>query len=175
MAPHISASFAIAPPNIAAWPAKSAATNNDGMRWCWTPTIPSPPPKHFTTIDNMPFGDDMTKHIGRGFLVTLAALFVCAEASATFLTLAMRLPESTNAIVAVNVSRLVVSPYGKNAQWGERLAEAWANQPLMIPPGAQRLIMAADVKPSSLDSIWEMSLIDMDKVPSLETIAKDEG
>src|SRR5438034_7259986 len=93
-------------------------------------------------------------------LATLTTLFLCGEARATFATLAQRLPPATNVIVALNVARVVDTPYGKEAQWGSRLADAWAKQPLMIPPGAQRLIMAADVKPSSFDSYWEMSLIE---------------
>src|SRR5436309_839759 len=71
---------------------------------------------------------------------------ICTPISqATFPELALRLPPESNAIVAVNVARLVESPYGKNAGWGQRLAESWEKQPLMIPPGAQRLLMAADV------------------------------
>ena len=38
------------------------------------------------------------------------------------------------------------------------------------PAGAMRLLMAADVKPSSMDSNWEMSLIEMAKVPSLQDL-----
>jgi hypothetical protein len=111
----------------------------------------------------------------RGLSAILVTIFLCGAARATFSTLAQRLPPASNAIIAVNVARIVDSPYGKDAGWGQRLADAWAKQPLMIPPGAQQLIMAADVKPSSFDSYWEMSLIEMDKLPSLETLAKDEG
>jgi hypothetical protein len=107
-------------------------------------------------------------------ILALTAL-LCAQARATFLSLAMRLPPATNAVAAVNVERLVKSPYGQEAGWGQRLAEQWDKQPLMIPPGAKLILMGADVKPSSFDPYWEMSLIEMDKVPSLESIAKDEG
>ncbi len=110
-----------------------------------------------------------------GLSMAVAAILFCAEARATLLSLAQRLPPTSNVIVAVNVVRLVDSPYGKNAQWDQRLAESWDRQPLMIPPGAQRLIMAADVKPSTFDSYWEMSLIEMSSLPSLESLAKDEG
>src|SRR3954447_11049377 len=117
----------------------------------------------------------MSNRIMTSLLATLAATFLCGEARATFATLAQRLPPASSAIVAVNVARIVDSPYGKEAQWGSRIADAWAKQPLMIPPGAQRLLMAADFKPSTFDSYWEMSLIEMDKLPSLQALAKDEG
>src|SRR6185436_16832584 len=119
---------------------------------------------------------DMNKRTNcTAFSVALVVLSLCGISQAKFPDLAQRLPPASNAIIAVNVARLVESPYGKEAGWGERLAKAWANQPLMIPPGAQKLIMAADVKPSTLDSYWEMSLIEMDHLPSLESLAKAEG
>src|SRR3954471_10812782 len=106
-------------------------------------------------------GDEMNKRIiCTGITFTLAALLLCGEARATFATLAQRLPPASNAIIAVNVAKLVDSPYGKEAGWGSRLADSWEKKPLMIPPGAQRLIMAADVKSSSLEPYWEMSLIE---------------
>src|SRR6476661_7784829 len=117
----------------------------------------------------------MSKRIITTLLVTLAAMLMRGEARATFATLAQRLPPASSAIVAVNVARVVQSPYGNEAQWGSRIADAWAKQPLMIPPGAQRLLMAADFKPSSFDSYWEMSLIEMDKLPSLDSLVKAEG
>src|SRR3954453_14660897 len=112
----------------------------------------------------------MSKRIMTTLLVTLAAMFLCGEARGAFPTPAQRLPPASSAIVAVNVAGVVESPYGKEAQWGSRIADAWAKQPLMIPPGAQRLLMAADFKPSSFDSYWEMSLIEMDKLPSLDAL-----
>ena len=119
----------------------------------------------------------MTKSIdwtGRILLVTLL-LAAQAQVQAAFPTLAERLPPATNVIVAVNVARLVQSPYGKQAGWDQRLADAWAKQPMMIPPGAKQVLMAANVKPSTFDSYWEMSLMEMDQLPSLESLAKDEG
>ena len=73
--------------------------------------------------------------LGTRLLIALVVFSCCDAARATFATVAQRLPATSNVIVAVNVSKLVDSPYGKKEQWGERIAEAWARQPLMIPPG----------------------------------------
>ena len=108
-------------------------------------------------------------------LMALVALWSCGVARATFPTLAQRLPATSNAIIAVNLNRLVNSPYGKNAEWGQRMADAWAKQPLMIPPGASLVLMAADVKTNSMESNWELSLMEMEKIPSLESLAKGDG
>src|SRR6476661_4705539 len=99
--------------------------------------------------------------LGTRLLIALVVLSCCDAARATFATTAQRLPETSNVIVAVNLAKLVDSPLGKKEQWGDRMAESWAKQPLMIPPGSTRLVMAADVKPSSMESTWEMSLIEM--------------
>jgi hypothetical protein len=110
-----------------------------------------------------------------GAAVILATLLLSDVSLASFPTLRQRLPAASNVIVAVNFAKVADSPYGKQAQWSQRLADNWARQPMMIPPGAQRLIMAASVKPSTFESYWEMSLIEMDQLPSLQTLAKDEG
>src|SRR6185295_14251330 len=107
-------------------------------------------------------------------------LLVLAEplalgAELTFQELAQRLPASTNAVVAINVKKALASPYGKREHWGSNAADSWAKQPVMIPPGALRLIMAADVKTSTMDSNWEMSLIEMAKMPTVAELASAEG
>src|SRR4051812_24410627 len=93
----------------------------------------------------------------------------------TFQKLAERLPAASNAVVAINVSKIMASPYGKREHWGTNYADAWAKQPVMIPPGTVKLIMAASVKPSTMDSYWEMSLCEMSKMPSIKELADAEG
>src|SRR3954469_3354149 len=106
-------------------------------------------------------------------LVLAQTVALCAEMN--FQTLAQRLPASTNAVVAINVKKAVASPYGKREHWGSNAPDAWAKQPVMIPPGASRLIMAADVKTSTMDSNWEMSLIEMTRMPTVQELASAEG
>src|SRR4051812_36315319 len=93
----------------------------------------------------------------------------------TFQALAQRLPAASNAIVAINVSKVLESPYAKREHWGSNAADAWAKQPVMIPPGALRLVMAASVRSSTMESYWGMSLIQLEKMPSLKALADAEG
>jgi hypothetical protein len=114
----------------------------------------------------------------RGLTAAAAVMVILALstiAHANFKQLSQRLPASSNAVIAVNVAKLLETPYAKSEQWTERSADAWAKQPLMIPPGAKRVLMAADVKTSSMDSNWEMSLLEMDKLPTIQELAKAEG
>ena len=106
---------------------------------------------------------------------SLLALALSNTARATFPMLAERLPAASNALIAVNVEKVLNSPYAQQEQWRQNIAESWAKQPMMIPPGAIRLLTAASVKTSVMEPYWEMSLIEMDKVPTAQELAKAEG
>src|SRR5688572_21653378 len=99
---------------------------------------------------------------------SLLALTLSNGARATFQTLAERLPAASNALVAVNVEKVLNSPYAEQEQWRQNIADSWAKQPMMIPAGATRLITVASVKTSVMEPYWELSLIEMDTVPSAE-------
>jgi len=98
-----------------------------------------------------------------------------AKGAATFDSLAQRLPAGTNAIVAIDISKLLETPYAKAQGWAENLTRAWDKEPVMIPPGATRMLMAADVQTSTMESRWELTLMDMDKMPTVQSLAQAEG
>jgi hypothetical protein len=123
--------------------------------------------------------DTLIDYPSRGSWTLLCAvlvlLSVADQSRAGFPSLAERLPAASNALVAVNVEKVLNSPLAEQEQWRQSIAESWARQPMMIPPGATRLLMVASVKTSVMEPYWEMSLIEMDKVPSAEELAKAEG
>jgi hypothetical protein len=89
--------------------------------------------------------------------------------------MSQRLPAETSALVAINVSKVLASPYAKEQQWAETMADSWAKRPQMVPPGVSRLLMGADVAPSTMESIWEVCLMEMRQVPDAQTLAAKEG
>src|SRR3954471_11474477 len=107
-------------------------------------------------------------------VVSLIALSLCASARADFKALSQRLPASSNAVVAVNVAKLLNTPYAK-AEWTPNTPEAWAKEPIMIPPGSTRLLMAAELDSSNMESTWECSVMEMATMPPLQTLAAGEG
>lgn len=107
--------------------------------------------------------------------VAAIALGLSASTFANFPKLAQKLPAGTNAIVAVNVAKLLETPYAKAEDWAKTTADAWAKQPMMIPPGATRLLMASEVRTDTMENYWEMSLIEMKQVPDLQSLAAAEG
>lgn len=64
----------------------------------------------------------------------VVALGLSASAFANFPSLASKLPPASNAIIAVNVVKVMDSPFAKSEEWAKTAADSWAKQPLMIPP-----------------------------------------
>lgn len=107
--------------------------------------------------------------------VCLCLAILPARAAETFDTLAQRLPAGTNMVMAVNVAKMLDAPYAKTNGWAEMLARRWEEAPAMIPPGATRVLMAAEVRVNTMESRWELSLIDMDNVPTVQALAASDG
>src|SRR5690242_19869286 len=102
----------------------------------------------------------------------LMASFVAGRSLADFKTLGQRLPAGCNVVVAVNVAKLLDSPYAKQHQWAENMAEKWQTRPLMVPPGVSEVLMGADLDEKTLDPNWQVCLMDMAQMPSLDSLAQ---
>ena len=110
----------------------------------------------------------------RATAAVVVVLGLCARVDANFKSLAQRLPAGSNAIIAINVEKVLQTPYAQK-EWLPTAADAWARQPVMIPSGARRLLMASEVRTDNMEPFWEMSLVEMDKVPDLKLMAAKEG
>lgn len=128
-------------------------------------------------MKSTPRPDRRVSHHVRPLVIVaaLVALVPAIQLRASFQTLAERLPPATNTLVAVNVDKILNSPLATEEGWRQDLQARWDKQPLMIPPGADRLLTAAWVKMPAMDSVWEVSVIEMDKVPTADELAKAEG
>ena len=105
-------------------------------------------------------------------LAAVISIGICTSVFATFKQLSQKLPAQSNAVVAVNVAKLLETPYAKN-EWTPTAADAWAKEPMMIPPGSTRLLMAAETRPDTMESIWECSVMELQpgKMPDAKTLA----
>ena len=106
--------------------------------------------------------------------VAVVVLGLCIRVDANFKSLSQRLPAGSNAMIAINVEKVLQTPYAQK-EWLPTAADAWARQPVMIPAGAKRLLMAAEVRTDNMEPFWEMSLVEMEKVPDLKLMAAKEG
>jgi hypothetical protein len=111
--------------------------------------------------------------VGAGTAALMLAL-CAASARANFKNLAGRVPDASNAVVAINVEKVLATPYAK-AEWAPNTPDSWAKQPIMIPPGSKRLVMASDVRTDTMEPYWEMCVMEMAQVPPLKALAAAEG
>src|SRR5690242_7151200 len=69
-------------------------------------------------------------------IAAVCALAITSIARADFQSLSQKLPASSNAVVAVNVAKLLKTPMAQSEEWAQNSAAAWANEPVMIPKGS---------------------------------------
>jgi hypothetical protein len=89
----------------------------------------------------------------------------------TFVELSRRLPEDANAVIVVNATAMYDSPLGKKENWRERFADAGESAPLMLPPTADRAVLAAELDIASLRPDWEAAVMTLSVDPTVEQIA----
>ena len=112
------------------------------------------------------------RHLG----ITMAAFVLLAgPASADFKSLVARVPSDANALVLIDVEKMLNSPLGVREGWKAKMANAYAQKPMTVPPDASRLVMAALIDSSDMEPIWELSVMDLTKAPSLDLMARAEG
>jgi hypothetical protein len=86
-----------------------------------------------------------------------------------------RVPQDANAIVFIDVERLLASPMAKEGKWKEKRSEEFANQPMSLPPTATKLVRAAHVNMDSGESAWQIAVIEAAKLRTLEALAEREN
>src|SRR4051812_11440705 len=98
----------------------------------------------------------------------LGLLLPSVPALAETASLAARLPKGANAVMTVDVEKLVASPVGKKLGLQSKLMSGYADRPLAVPATAKRVAIAALVHPFGVESIWQTAVIDMPNTPRLE-------
>lgn len=114
------------------------------------------------------------RQIARLILVFPVIGIAAASTLADVSDLLGRIPPGANAIVVIDVDGVVTSPLGLRNNWKEKLADAYAAKPLIVPPNARKVVMASWIEPTSMLPIWEASVMELSGAPSMERIAKSE-
>ncbi|MEW6250309.1 MAG: hypothetical protein AB1716_06665 [Planctomycetota bacterium] len=118
----------------------------------------------------------MSRHLIRTGLVGLLVLLLGAgPAAADFKALLKRIPGEANVLVVCDVEKIMQSPLAVKEGWAAQRSSAYARQPMLVPPEAVRVAMAGLINFQEFDTIWEVSVIEMAKPRSIESIAKGEG
>jgi hypothetical protein len=86
-----------------------------------------------------------------------------------------RLPPGCNAVMLVDVARLVESPWGKQNDLRAKLGARYGGRPLPVPGNAKRVAVGAKLNPIGLDSMWRAAVIELPSAPRLEPMIQAQG
>ena len=90
--------------------------------------------------------------------------------------LLQRIPGDANAIVLIDVTGVHNSPLAIQENWKETHERAYMDRPLILPPEAKRMVLAAKLNPQEdFASAWELGVMDLSESLSLKSIARAEG
>jgi hypothetical protein len=112
----------------------------------------------------------------RIFLALLAAISVCqlpqSSALADFAELLAKLPTSANTVVMVNAQQMFASEVATLGGWKQKYDASFADAPLLLPPGAQQFVLAAELDLSTMKPRWEAAVLRLQDDPSTNLIAR---
>jgi len=118
----------------------------------------------------------------RGSIVALSAVALSLVFEGTpaaygqFSDLLPRIPGSANALVLIDVDAFYRSPMALRKGWKEKFATKSSEQPIILPPEANRFILASHLDPqNNLHSDWEVAVIDLSEPLSMSLLARAEG
>ena len=111
------------------------------------------------------------------------SLFVCAFfvggesiADAQFDDLLRRIPSDATAIIVMDVKGIHQSPIAVRRHWGQKHEQAYMQSPLILPPEADRIVLAADVDASNgFETEWEMAVMSLSEPIQMRSVARAES
>ena len=110
-----------------------------------------------------------------GLFLVLVATAGPSAAQGDFATLARHVPGGANALVLLNVDKVLESPVARQQGWRENLEKAHDSGLTTIPPKAARMITATQIEFDTMRPMWEMAVVDLNADPSMDAIARSQG
>lgn len=118
-------------------------------------------------------------HSVRRSLQQLLLLLVAArycQAAETWESLAKRLPASANALVVIDVEKTLTSPLALQQGWAGKLEVANVDRPMILPPEARKLALAAALQPDNeFLPAWEIAVMELADSIAVRSIARSES
>ena len=117
-----------------------------------------------------------TKQAGLVFSLIILALLIPAPSSfAQFDRLLNYVPADANTVTVLNLEKMLNSVHGMDMHWKDKLAKKAADRPLAMPAKATRAVLASRIDLEYMKPIWELAIVELKDIPTMEEIAKAEG
>lgn len=85
------------------------------------------------------------------------------------------LPDTTNALIIVNLQGLKLSPVGVREHWAQKYETCYAAGTCSFPAQTRKLVQGAQVDLGTLTGMWAIGLAQMERPTSIATITRREG
>lgn len=109
-------------------------------------------------------------------LVGLVAFAASSNAHAQFDDLLRRIPADATAIMVIDVKGVHQSPIALRQKWGEKHQQTYAQTPLILPPEADRIVLAADLDSSDeFETRWEAAVMSLSEAIPMQSVARSES
>jgi hypothetical protein len=111
------------------------------------------------------------------WLLSIFLLLVATEmASANYMELLRRIPDSANTLIMIDVERMLMSPIAMKQKWRDK-ANSPQGEPIHFPVNAERYMLASkvDYVSNSFEDVWDAALIETTSDISLPYLSKAEG
>ena len=94
-------------------------------------------------------------------MVALATFSCCDQIMAqdTFRAMMRRVPSSANAVVLINVAKILQSPVAVKENWKDRQEKAFEAGLSILPPGVSRFVQVSQIDYEFMEPMWETSVM----------------
>ncbi len=114
--------------------------------------------------------------IGPRILFACAVLVMSHCVPAQSDELLRRVPAAANAMMVIDVKALAATPLAVPQGWQRKLEEANADRPLMLPPEADRILVAAHLDSHrEMSVLWELAVMQLAEPLAMRSVARAEG
>ena len=98
-----------------------------------------------------------------------------ARADGTFDELLVNLPDSSNALILIDLKAIKQSPIGKKENYARKHESEYLAGTTGISPHVQKLALAAQFEPGTLKNSWEIGVASRNEKISMAKLAKSHG
>jgi hypothetical protein len=115
----------------------------------------------------------MSRHLG--VLVVLCAALSSRGALAGFPELANLVPSDANALVIIDVDKLLASPAAEKGDWKNKIQNAFEEGITILPPQTRRAILASQIDLEFMTQLWQTELLEVTEPTEMTEVAKRTG